>query len=180
MFRIVAILFSAILSLSACSDVPSDIYDGNAASPRLSGFNTGSIRLRHLDSVNAIRVENGVQPLQLSAQLNAAADTHARDMAAQQRAWNFGSDHSSPQTRAERAGFAGEVASENVAETFKGELLVLQTWLEDPLSRAAILSPQATHLGYGWYQETNGKVWWVQVLGQVATTPLDGLTAQSE
>ncbi len=177
MFRVVAILFSVLLSVSACSDVPTGIYDGNATSASISGFSSGGLRLRHLDSINAIRAENGLQPLQLSAQLNAAADTHARDMAAQQRAWNFGSDHSSPQERADRAGFKGSVTGENVAETFKGELLVLQTWLDNPSSRASILNPQATHIGYGWYQESNGKLWWVQVLGQIIP---EVVTAQSE
>jgi len=166
MFRLSAILVSLMLFLSACAAIPTGTYEGNAQSGNISSFGSDGIRLRHLDALNALRVENGLQPLQLSAALNAAADTHAQDMFRQQRAWNFGSDRSSPQERATRAGFNGVVRGENVAETFKSELLVLQTWLDDPASRASILDPDATHLGYGWYQETNGKLWWVEVLGQ--------------
>jgi uncharacterized protein YkwD len=64
------------------------------------------------------------------------------------------------------------VRGENVAETFKSELLVLQTWLDDPASRATILDHEATHLGYGCYQESNGKLWWVEVLGQAFPEPV--------
>lgn len=172
MIRIPAMLFSAMLALSACGELPSTTYDGNGDSGNISRFDSGAIRLRHMDSINAMRVERGMQPLQLSAQLNAAADTHARDMAAQQRAWDFGSDRSDPQTRADRAGFSGIVRGENVAETFKGEFLVLQTWLDSPPSRASILDARATHLGYGWYQESDGKLWWVQMMGRKAAPVL--------
>lgn len=177
MVRFGAILFSALITLSACTETSTGIFGGNAASGNISSFNSGTIRLRHLDSVNALRAERGAAPLQLSAQLTAAAETHARDMSVQQRAWNFGSDGTSPQDRATRSGFNGVVRGENVAETFKDEFLVLQTWLNEGPSRASILDPLSTHLGYGWFQESNGKVWWVQVLGQV-TPPL--LMAQSQ
>lgn len=172
MFRLSAILVSLTLFLSACVEIPTGTYEGNAQSGNISSFGSGGIRLRHMDALNALRVERGLQPLQLSAALNAAADTHARDIYRQQRAWNFGSDRSSPQERATRAGFNGVVRGENVAETFKSELLVLQTWLDDPASRASILDPEATHLGYGWYQEPNGKLWWVEVLGQAFPEPV--------
>ncbi|OUS07559.1 hypothetical protein A9Q96_06525 [Rhodobacterales bacterium 52_120_T64] len=172
MFRLSAILVSLMLTLSACAEIATDTYEGNASSGIIANFGSGGIRLRHMDALNALRVERGMQPLQLSATLNAAADTHARDMSRQQRAWNFGSDRTSPQERATRAGFNGVVRGENVAETFKSELLVLQTWLDDPASRASMLDPEATHLGYGWYQESNGKLWWVEVLGQAFPEPV--------
>lgn len=167
MIRFGAVLLSALVTLSACTTPTSDVYGGNGVSGSIANFDSGTIRLRHLDSINALRSEHGAAPLQLSAELNAAAETHARDMAAQQRAWNFGSDHTSPQARATRAGFSGIVRGENVAETFKDEFRVLQTWLDDPASRASILDPNSTHLGYGWFQEENGKLWWVEVLAEV-------------
>jgi uncharacterized protein YkwD len=171
MFRLSAILVSLLLTLAACTEVTTGTYEGSARSGNISSFGSGSIRLRHLDAVNALRAERGLQLLQLSAELNAAADTHARDMSAQQRAWNFGSDRTSPQERATRSGFNGIVRGENVAETFRSEFLVLQTWLDDPASRASILDPQATHLGYGWYQESNGKLWWVEIMAQAFPEP---------
>lgn len=177
MIRFGAKLLFILFALSACTDAgPGNTYDGSSASGSLSRFNSDTIRLRHLDSVNALRTERGLPPIRLSAQLNAAAETHARDISVQERAWNFGSDGSSPQDRAVRSGFGGIVYGENVAETFKSELLVMQSWLNDPRSRAAMLNPKVTHIGYSWYQETNGKVWWVQMLaGQSAPMVTAGL-----
>ncbi len=169
MLRFAAIL-SLALAVGACTTGAVQVYEGPGKSAPLSSFSKGQIQLRHLDSVNALRVERGLRPLTLSAELNAAAATHARDMAQQRRAWNFGSDRSSPQSRAIRAGFVGVVRGENVAESFLGEFYVLEAWLEDRFSRAAIFDPQISHLGIGWYQEENGKVWWVQDLA-VKTVP---------
>ena len=103
--------------------------------------------------------------LQISDSLNSSAATHARDIFKQQRAWNFGSDGSSPQKRAEVSGFKGVITGENVSETYEGEFLVLQVWLKNSLSRSVLLNKEATHLGLGWFQQENGKIWWVQILG---------------
>ena len=62
----------------------------------------------------------------------------------------------------------GIVIGENVSETFEGEFLVLQVWLENALPRSVLFDVDATHLGFGWFQEENGKIWWVQVLGQLS------------
>ena len=166
MFRLSAVLFSVLLTLSACTEPSSGVYEGTTRSGNIASYSTNGIRLRHLDSINAMRVERGLQALQLSAELNSAAATHARDMSKQQRAWNFGSDRTSPQERAERAGFIGVVRGENVAESFRSEFFVLQAWLDNTVSRASIFDPELTHVGYAWYQESNGKVWWVEVLAQ--------------
>ena len=104
--------------------------------------------------------------MQLSAELNAAAETHARDMAVQQRAWHFGSDLTSPRERAFRAGYRGEVVGENLSEGSDSDLTVLATWLDFADTRAVILDPSARGLGIAWYQEQTGKIWWVQLLGQ--------------
>ncbi len=43
---------------------------------------------------------------------------------------------------------------------------MLANWLDFADTRAVILDPTARGLGLGWYQEPNGKIWWVQLLGQ--------------
>ena len=165
MTRLAVALFAVMFALSGCVD-PVTSNDPDADAGMISAFQAGPIRLRHVDAINALRAERGLPPLKMSATLIAAAETHARDMANQQRAWDFGSDGSSPQKRADRAGFNGEVRGENVAETFKGDLFVLKTWLAGGPSRQIMLDPKATDIGLGWYQESNGKLWWVQVIGQ--------------
>lgn len=166
MVRITALILAFAFGLAAC--VPISGTPSNRINPR----DAHSIRLNQMDLVNTIRAERGLQPVTLSAELTAAAETHGRDMAVQLRAWNFGSDHSSPQTRAERAGFVGLVTGENVAETFLGPVEIFQAWLSDPRAKAAMLHPDATHIGLGWYQETNGKLWWVQLMAAERAAPL--------
>jgi uncharacterized protein YkwD len=150
----------ALFALAACES------GGGGNGNRLSPADADPIRLRHLDAVNAVRIENGLAPVQLSAELNAAAETHARDMSVQQRAWHFGSDLTSPRERAFRAGYRGEVVGENLSEGSDSDLTVLATWLDFADTRAVILDPAARGLGIGWYQEPTGKIWWVELLGQ--------------
>lgn len=151
-------LFALVL-LAACES-------SGGGGVRLTAADADPIRLRHLDAVNAVRAENGLAPVQLSAELNAAAETHARDMSVQQRAWHFGSDLTSPRERAFRAGYRGEVIGENLSEGSDSDLTVLATWLDFADTRAVILDPAARGLGIGWYQEAGGKIWWVQLLGE--------------
>ena len=156
---------SLILLCIGCVSNNEEIYIGNKDSGRIENFDSLEIRKRHLDYLNAIRQERGLTNLQISNSLNSSAATHARDIFKQQRAWNFGSDGSSPQKRAEISGFKGVVTGENVSETYEGEFLVLQVWVKNSFSRSVLLNKEATHLGLGWYQQDNGKIWWVQVLG---------------
>ena len=156
---------SFILLCIGCVSNNKEIYIGNKDSGRIENFDSVEIRKRHLDYLNAIRQERGLTNLQISNSLNSSAATHARDIFKQQRAWNFGSDGSSPQKRAEISGFKGVVTGENVSETYEGEFLVLEVWVKNSFSRSVLLNKEATHLGLGWYQQDNGKIWWVQVLG---------------
>ena len=156
---------SFILLCIGCVSNNKEIYIGNKDSGRIENFDSVEIRKRHLDYLNAIRQERGLTNLQISNSLNSSAATHARDIFKQQRAWNFGSDGSSPQKRAEVSGFKGVVTGENVSETYEGEFLVLKVWVNNSFSRSVLLNKEATHLGLGWYQQDNGKIWWVQVLG---------------
>ncbi len=172
MVRIVALLLAAALGLSACTTTPTP------GVVRITAGQANSIRLNQLDLVNTVRAQAGVPPLTLSAQLSAAADTHALDIAQQLRAWNFGSDRSSPQARAERAGFVGLVTGEDVAETFMSNIEIFQIWAADPRARQAMIDPTSTHMGLGWHQEVSGKIWWVMDIG-AATAPVLVATAGS-
>ena len=80
-----------------CVSNTGDIYEGRKKSGRIENFDPVEIRNRHLDYLNALRQERGLENLQISNSLNSSAATHARDIFKQQRAWNFGSDGSSPQ-----------------------------------------------------------------------------------
>ena len=124
--KIILILLVLFLFNFGCVSNTGDIYEGRKNSGRIENFDHVEIRNRHLDYLNALRQERGLENLQISNSLNSSAATHARDIFKQQRAWNFGSDGSSPQKRAEISGFKGVVTGENVSETYEGEFLVLK------------------------------------------------------
>ena len=161
---ILKILLLAILM--SCVGTNTDVYYGYSKSGVISSFETSALKSRHLEMVNALRLENGRSQLKYSASLSAASKTHAFDIARQQRAWNYGSDASSAIDRARIAGFEGLVLGENVSETYEGEYDVLNVWFKSKIGREIILNPKATDLGLSWYQDNTGKVWWVQMIGK--------------
>ncbi|MFK7876916.1 MAG: CAP domain-containing protein [Paracoccaceae bacterium] len=170
MGRILALLSALVIMISACTPIEQSTTiaaDGKPAPKlyRLSRLKPADVQFRMLDSVNALRQAAGVGPLQFNAQLNAAAATHARDMSNQNRPWHFGSDGSSPIDRVQRAGFFGRLIGENISETFETELETLGAWMDQPDTRRVILAPEARSLGFSWFQEPNGKIWWTLVTG---------------
>jgi uncharacterized protein YkwD len=137
---------------------------------RIDAGQAQRIPFRMLDSVNSLRAARGAGPLALSPELNAAAATHARDMAVQNRPWHFGSDGSSPLTRVQRVGYRGRLVGETISETFETELETLSAWMAEPTTREVILDPAATEMGIAWFQEPSGKLWWTMVLGAAGGT----------
>lgn len=167
MLRNFALLFSAILLLAACVDGGQSRMgaDGKPLPMVYRIPNTSKVQYRMLDSVNALRSASGAPELRLNARLNAAAATHSRDMSIQNRPWHFGSDGSSPLDRVTRVGYAGQLKGEAISETYETELETLSAWMGQPDTRAIILESGATELGFSWFQETNGKIWWTLMMG---------------
>lgn len=161
-----AVLLCASLVLSACGGT--GLSTGGGA---MTAGDIGEIQFRALDSVNTLRGARGLQPLELNAQLNAAAATHARDMAVQNRPWHFGSDGSSPVDRVRRVGYSGKMRGELISETYQSELETLSDWMENPETRRVIMDPQATEMGFSFFQEPSGKIWWTMVTGTSAAYP---------
>lgn len=175
MARIIGLLFSALMLLSACDGAmtgPPAGTEGSASTRihRIRPGETSTIQYRMLDSVNSLRQAAGAPPLTLDSRLNAAAATHSRDMSLQNRPWHFGSDGSSPIDRVRRVGYDGTLVGENISETYEDELETLAAWMEDENTRRIILSKEATEMGFAWEQETNGKIWWTMVTGRAKRT----------
>lgn len=156
--------------LAGCVGTTSPIVMGPDGKPlprvyRITPEMANAIPYRFLDSVNTLRQAKGAGPLALNPQLNAAAATHSRDMSVQNRPWHFGSDGSSPLSRVQRAGYTGRLLGENISETYETEMETLSDWMSVPDQRAIIMDPSARDLGFAWYQEENGKIWWTMVTG---------------
>ncbi|PIB23053.1 hypothetical protein BFP76_08460 [Amylibacter kogurei] len=164
MLRIVALIFASLMLVACSPDVTETTGDGTKVF-RISAADENKIQFRHLDAVNAVRTAKGLQAVQLSPQLIAAAKTHSFDMSRQNRPWHFGSDGSSPIDRVNRAGYTGTLLGENISETFEGDLQTLNAWMADSLTREVIMEPSARYLGISWYQQKNGKIWWTQLMG---------------
>jgi uncharacterized protein YkwD len=158
-----------LAALAACAPAPPRMGPDGLPLPevyRITRANSNEIQYRMLDSVNALRQAAGVPQVTLNPQLRAAAATHSRDMSVQNRPWHFGSDGSSPIDRVIRVGYTGRLIGENISETYESELETLAAWMEMPDTRAVILDPRANQMGFDWYQENNGKIWWTLVMGQ--------------
>ncbi|CAN1560569.1 CAP_bacterial domain containing protein [Paracoccaceae bacterium] len=132
---------------------------------KISGADERNIPFRFLDSLNTLRAAKALPPLAFDAKLNAAAATHSHDMSVQNRPWHFGSDGSSPLVRVQRSGYTGRLLGELISETYETELETLSAWMGQPDTRVVIMDPLARTLGFAWYQEPAGKIWWTMVTG---------------
>ena len=169
MFRLISPVLLLVFLLSACA-APSTPTMGPDGKPlprvyRISARDKGPIQFRILDSINALRNASGAGPVALNSQLNAAAATHSRDMSVQNRPWHFGSDGSSPIDRVGRSGYPGAALGENISETYETELETLAAWMNQSDTRDVVLDRSATNIGFSWFQESNGKIWWTLVTG---------------
>ncbi len=167
MLRFPFIIATLAILLAACTTTPAGVSSSGETSRiyQIDRRDTAEIQFRMLDGVNALRSASGRAPLELDAALNAAAATHSRDMAVQNRPWHFGSDGSSPIDRVRRVGYQGQLLGENISETYETELETLAAWMELRETRDVVLAPDARKMGFAWFQEDGGKIWWTLVTG---------------
>ncbi|MFV2033581.1 MAG: CAP domain-containing protein [Halocynthiibacter sp.] len=170
MARVLGLLFVLLFALAACETTTLRLGPDGKPLPQVYRIgNAGKVQLRMLDAVNALRQAGGVGQVQLNSALTAAAATHSRDMSVQNRPWHFGSDGSSPLDRIQRAGFRGQLVGENISETYESEIETLAAWMQQPDTRETIMDPKVATMGFSWFQDPNGKIWWTMVTGTTET-----------
>lgn len=165
MKHINAVAILALLVTGACAprhlqQAPMAAPAGPAAPVAPPADDRAAISARVLQQINTLRANLSLAPLSPNPQLDAAAMAHSRDMSAQNRAWHWGSDGSSPLDRARRQGFNGTLIGENISETYENEIETLSAWMSTRDTRDVIMDPAATQLGFAWFTEPSGKVWW--------------------
>ncbi len=119
------------------------------------------------DLINQYRVENGLKPLKLNAELTAAAKAHARDLAKWDRISHYGSDGSNPWDRVKRAGYKARLAAENVGTGQTSFEEVLKGWKASEGHNKNLLLADAEHMGIALVQDpkTEFRSFWALVLG---------------
>lgn len=172
--RRISLILSFGLALAGCTSMGTrQVQVGPDGLPlqqvyRIADEERDAVQIRMLDSVNSLRQAGGKPPVAFDPKLNAAAATHARDMAVQNRPWHFGSDGSSPLDRARRVGFPGLILGETISESYESEIETLGAWMSQEDTRAVLLDDRARQMGFSWFQEGSGKIWWVLVMGSTA------------
>lgn len=161
---------AALAVLAACTTGGTPMRMGPDGRPipviyQIRDRDVPQIQARMRDAINTVRTQSGLQPVELNVQLTSAAATHARDMSIQGRPWHFGSDGSSPIDRVNRVGYQGSFLGETLSETYETELETLTAWLDQRDTRGIILDPRIREIGFSWFQEGNGKLWWVLTTG---------------
>ncbi len=99
--------------------------------------------------INQARAENGLPALTPNAQLTAAAQSHAVDMACNSLLSHTGSDGSSVAERIAAQGYSAAYLVENIYAG-GGPQDAMSWWMNDPPHREAILNPQVTEIGIGY------------------------------
>ncbi|CAM3381790.1 CAP domain-containing protein [Paracoccus nototheniae] len=165
MKKINALVVLSMLALGACGPrnlmappMAAPVDPVAAVAPAVD--DDAAIAGRVLQQINTLRTNIGAPPLSPSPQLDAAALVHSRDMSAQNRAWHWGSDGSSPLDRAQRQGHTGRLIGENISESYEDEIQTLSAWMSARDTRDVIMDPTATQLGFARFKEPSGKVWW--------------------
>lgn len=129
---------------------------------------------RVLALVNSARAEGrrcgrkryeATEPLTLSARLNEAALSHARDIATQGTVSHRGSDGSNSGERIRRAGYAWRASGENVAAGQRDAEAVVADWLASPGHCATLMGPQYVETGvaFALAPSTELGIYWTQV-----------------
>jgi uncharacterized protein YkwD len=176
-----ALLLGIAAALAACGRRAPEVPRGADGKPlpqvyRIAPGSETEVSYRMLDGINALRRARNAPQLAFNAALNAAAASHSRDMSVQNRPWHFGSDGSSPLVRVQRVGYTGKLLGQLISETYQTELETLSSWMAQADTRDVILDARATELGFAWFQEPSGKIWWTLLLGAAAGfAPIAGL-----
>lgn len=125
-----------------------------------------------MDLVNQFRAENGLAGFQYNSALAFAAQRHANWMAATGTFSHTGDSGSTPQTRANDAGYNGWV-SENIVGgsnmTARGGLL---WWRNSPVHYNTLVSTRYSQAGTGFAVTANGQNMYVLVVGTPSNAPL--------
>lgn len=113
-----------------------------------------------LQALNTYRSGEGRAPVAYSTELEAAAQSHALDMARSGFFDHTGSDGSSVAQRVSRLGYGWCIVAENIAKGQQSLSEVMQAWADSPGHKRNMLSTEVTEFAL----VEEGDYIWVMVL----------------
>ena len=116
-------------------------------------------------NMNTERRARGLRPLSPSAALQAAARSHAADMASNDFFSHFSSSGANVMDRVRRQGYRACFMAENIAQGQQTQAAALEAWMTSAPHRKNVLSPRATEFGVARAAASGGPVW-VMVFGR--------------
>jgi len=134
------------------------------ASPTVIASENAAFVDQVVELINAVRRQEGLEPLSPAASLMEAAQREARAMAESGLLSHTGPDGSTMGERAQAAGYTGWTAlGEVIAAGHTSPEAVVAEWLASPEHRARLLDPAYKELGAGYYylSDTIYGHWWV-------------------
>lgn len=127
------------------TSAPSATYSAECTTSLNAGYENTILEL-----VNGARSDEGLHPLTLQSQLQAAARIHAADMACNHFTSHTGSDGSSVGDRVEAQGYSWSWIGENYMVTRSGPETAFNWWMNSTPHRNNILGSSYTEIGVGY------------------------------
>lgn len=128
--------------------------------------------------VNDFRASNGLPPFQINNSLMIAAQQQANYMAANNIYSHTGAGGTTPQMRAEAAGYVGWVSENIVGGTSLTPAKGLIWWQNSPVHYAALVSTRYTEVGAG-YANGFDQNFYALVVGQPSNAPVSAPSANN-
>jgi uncharacterized protein YkwD len=168
----ISLLASCGLALGGCAASPTWLGYPGAATPAFAARSSDSEKdlddktlcERVFMAHNRIRAEKKLPSLAVSAKLTAAADAHARDMAAHEKMTHKGSNGSNPFDRIARQAYNYRRAGENVAVGYLSTERLMKGWMDSPHHKKNILG-SFSQIGVACATGADGKRYWCVTFG---------------
>ncbi len=124
-----------------------------------------------LQQVNLFRIQNGLPPLQYNSALSSAAQNQASYMSENQVfSSHIGYSGSTPQSRANAAGYLGRVSENIVGGTNLTPVQGMRWWVNSPVHYNTLITTQHTEAGTGF--ASNGDInYYVLLVGTPGSGP---------
>ncbi len=123
--------------------------------------------------INSYRRENGLENLEIDLSLMGEAESHARDMAVQDKLGHRVSNRGSFGKRMNRAGFENVKAGENIGAGYHTVAQAFSGWRGSQAHNENMLLPEARRMGIAavFASHSKYKVFWVFIVAADKTGP---------